>query len=107
MPFAGDRCNDGNKCTEQDTCTGGSCSGKPVTCPAPANQCQISVCDPLTGGCKTENKPDNTSCTLPGAGGLCRADKCIAGQCVAGTEKDCSGFSDDCNEGECDPNSGT
>lgn len=104
---AGDSCDDGDKCTEQDTCAGGTCAGKPKTCPAPADQCQISVCDAATGDCRTENKPDNSSCTLGGgSAGLCRADTCQAGRCMAGPENDCSALNDACNDGKCDPGTG-
>uniref|UniRef100_A0A383V479 Uncharacterized protein n=1 Tax=Tetradesmus obliquus TaxID=3088 RepID=A0A383V479_TETOB len=106
-PKDGASCDDGNKCTNQDTCSGGSCIGKPIVCPAPSNQCQISACDPINGGCINKNKPDNSSCTIGGgSAGLCRSDKCINGQCVAGEDMDCSNLSDDCNEGECDPDTG-
>ncbi|KAF6250059.1 hypothetical protein COO60DRAFT_912295 [Scenedesmus sp. NREL 46B-D3] len=104
----GDSCDDGDKCTEQDTCAGGECAGQPKTCPAPANQCQISVCDAATGDCRTEDKPDNSGCDLEGGSeGLCSADTCQAGQCVAGPEQDCSALNDDCNEGKCDPGTGS
>src|SRR5207247_365741 len=46
----GTSCNDGNSCTQTDTCQGGSCTGSnPVTC-TPSDQCHIAgVCDPATG----------------------------------------------------------
>ncbi|KAF6252020.1 hypothetical protein COO60DRAFT_1555435 [Scenedesmus sp. NREL 46B-D3] len=103
----GGTCDDGDKCTQQDTCAGGECAGQPKTCPAPDNQCQISVCDAATGDCRTEDKPDNSSCVLGGgSAGLCRPDTCQAGQCMAGPEKDCSALNDACNDYECDPNRG-
>src|SRR5581483_11098336 len=46
----GTSCNDGNACTQTDTCQSGSCVGSnPVTCLA-ADQCHTGgTCDPSTG----------------------------------------------------------
>ncbi|WIA24026.1 hypothetical protein OEZ85_013645 [Tetradesmus obliquus] len=103
----GGKCDDGLKCTVNDTCTGGSCSGTPKACPAPTNQCKMAVCDPGSGGCITENKPNGTSCISLTAAGQCTTDTCQGGVCVRGPDKNCTAFDDDCNEGWCNPDSGS
>lgn len=48
----GATCDDGNPCTQTDTCQGGTCvGGNPVPCP-PADACHgPGTCDPSTGQC--------------------------------------------------------
>src|SRR5262249_4026555 len=48
----GTSCNDGNACTQSDTCQAGVCTGaNPVTCSA-LDQCHdAGTCDPATGTC--------------------------------------------------------
>jgi len=43
----GERCDDGNLCTEEDVCTAAKCAGKPKTVTCSAGQ----TCDPKTGAC--------------------------------------------------------
>jgi hypothetical protein len=71
----GTACDDGNKCTMVDMCTGGTCKGgSPVTCAVP--ECQ--TCNPASGVCGAANEGmkchDGLNCT-----GM---EKCMAGQCV-------------------------
>ena len=68
-------CNDGNPCTQQDTCQGGICVGaNPVICPAPAGQdCMRGVCLPATGSCGIVQKLDGAPCP----GGVCIAGGCF------------------------------
>src|SRR5205823_12085381 len=53
----GAACNDGNACTQTDTCQGGVCTGtNPVTCAA-ADQCHdAGTCHPATGRCSSPAK---------------------------------------------------
>jgi RHS repeat-associated protein len=55
----GTGCNDGNACTQSDTCVGGVCTGsKTVVCTA-SDQCHVAgACDPSTGTCSNPPMPD-------------------------------------------------
>ena len=54
----GTACNDGNACTQTDTCQAGACTGaNPVVCTAP-DQCHVAgTCNPATGVCSNPNEP--------------------------------------------------
>jgi RHS repeat-associated protein len=81
-------CSDGNSCTQTDQCQAGACTGtNPVVCAA-ANDCQLAgTCNPATGACSNNAKPDATACT----GGIaCPANNvCEAGACGTGTDGVC------------------
>jgi hypothetical protein len=68
-------CDDGDPCTQTDTCQNGTCVGSnPVDC-TPASECQVRACDPVSGACTAAvNKPPNTPCN----GG---EDVCCGGTC--------------------------
>ncbi len=109
-------CDDGNACTQTDTCVSGECIGSdPVIC-TPLDQCHVAgVCDTATGACSNPNAPDGTACD---DGDNCTEDECVNGACV-GTLPECppnqevdpvtclcvcedvslcaAGFDDDCN----------
>src|SRR5262249_35827168 len=55
----GTRCNDGNACTQSDTCQAGACVGaNPITC-QPSDACHAAgTCDPSTGMCSNPAKPE-------------------------------------------------
>jgi hypothetical protein len=91
-------CNDGNACTQTDTCQYGNCVGSnPVQCTG-ANQCK--TCAPATGLC-TVLKPDGTSCS---DGNPCTlGDHCWFGYCVPTSYYQCGG-PNQCKT--CDPASG-
>src|SRR5205823_4768750 len=75
-------CNDGNLCTQSDTCQGGTCTGaNPVACPAP-DQCHTAgACDPATGLCSNPSKLDGAGCD---DGDACtQSDTCQGGTCTA------------------------
>ena len=78
----GTPCDDGDRCTQRDTCQAGVCTGAdPMSCEA-GDQCRAaSVCDPSTGLCgERAPLPDNTPCD---DGALCtQRDTCQAGACV-------------------------
>jgi uncharacterized repeat protein (TIGR01451 family) len=85
---AGSSCNDGNACTQTDTCQAGVCTGaNPVVCTA-LDQCHdVGVCDPTTGTCSNPAKLNGTICE---DGLFCTVgDTCQAGVCT-GSARDCS-----------------
>jgi hypothetical protein len=64
-------CDDGNACTQSDTCQNGVCVGaNPVECIA--DICQQSACNPSTGLCMTWPLSDQTPCP----DGVCKAGGC-------------------------------
>ena len=101
----GAACDDGNACTQADTCHRGVCTGgDPVACTA-ADQCHVAgTCDPTTGRCTEPAKPDGTHCD---DGNACtRTDTCQAGVCSGTSAVTCSP-SDACHDaGTCDPATG-
>ncbi len=73
-------CNDGNACTQTDTCQAGVCTGaNPVVCTA-SDQCHdAGVCDPADGVCSNPTKTDGATCN---DGDACtQTDTCQAGAC--------------------------
>jgi hypothetical protein len=83
----GTGCDDGDDCTQTDTCQNGSCvGGTAVVCPA-ADECHDpGTCDPATGDCSNPNKTNGTACT----DGFC---------CGGGCKECCS--DQDCPSGYC------
>jgi RHS repeat-associated protein len=85
----GEICNDGNACTQADTCQAGVCiAGNPITC-GPMDQChEVGTCDPLSGVCSNVAKPNGTACN---DGNACtQGDACQNGSCVSSTAAACS-----------------
>src|SRR5439155_833371 len=79
----GTACDDGNGCTQTDTCQGGACVGtNPGVCAA-SDQCHAAgTCNPATGACSNPAKTDGAPCN---DGNACtQTDTCQAGAC-AGT----------------------
>ena len=101
----GTPCDDGNACSQTDTCHVGVCAGgNPVIC-QPPDQCHTAgTCDPTTGVCSTPTKPDGTSCD---DGNACtQTDTCRSGLC-AGTNPVVCSASDQCHDaGSCNPTTG-
>ena len=101
----GTACNDGNACTQSDSCQAGVCTGSnPVVCGA-SDQCHdAGVCDPATGACSNPSKADGTACN---DGDACtQSDSCQAGVCTGSNPVVC-GASDQCHDaGVCDPATG-
>jgi hypothetical protein len=75
-------CNDGDACTQTDTCQSGACTGaSPVSCMA-LDECHVAgVCDSGTGTCSNPTAADGTPCT----GGECQAGACTPFPQVVGT----------------------
>ena len=104
----GSACNDGNACTQTDTCQAGVCTGgNPVVCAAP-DQCHTAgVCNSATGICSNPAKSDGVSCNADN--NACTVDTCQAGICTAGAPKDCStdpAYNDQCHIGVCNTTTG-
>jgi hypothetical protein len=100
----GTACNDGDACTQTDTCQAGVCTGSnPVTCTA-QDQCHVAgTCNPSTGTCSNPAKPNGSACN---DGDACtQTDTCQAGACVGGNPVVCA--ADQCRQaGTCDPQTG-
>ena len=99
-PSAPGPCDDGNPCTEGDSCDGGVCAGgPPKPCP-PGVDCQSGACDPETGDCVYAALPDGTSCS---DGDACtEPDECLDGGCASGGPASCDdGIA--CTADHCDP----
>jgi hypothetical protein len=79
----GTGCNDGNACTQSDTCQSGVCVGaNPVVC-SPSDQCHnAGVCNTGTGLCSNPAKPDATPCN--DANACTSGETCTAGICGGG-----------------------
>jgi hypothetical protein len=89
-------CDDGNGCTQTDTCQADICVGSnPVVCTA-SDQCHVAgTCAPATGQCSNPVAPDGTSCN---DGDTCtQSDVCQTGSCV-GTNL-CPTDKDQCKNG--------
>jgi cysteine-rich repeat protein len=101
----GTACNDGNTCTQSDTCVAGVCVGAdPVVCVA-LDQCHdAGVCDTGTGVCSTPAKADGAACNDSNA--CTQSDTCEAGVCLGASPVLCSAL-DQCHvSGSCDPATG-
>src|SRR5262249_14892364 len=95
----GTACNDGNACTQTDTCQIGTCvASNPVVCSG-VNQCR--TCYPAPGPCPV-NKPAGPAC-IPG-NACTQTDTCQIGTCVGSNPVVCSGVNQ-CRT--CDPAAGT
>jgi hypothetical protein len=96
-------CDDGDLCTDNDTCASGVCQGTNVDCSGLDGMCQTGVCDGGSGACVAQLADNGASCN---DGDLCTSgDECVNGVCEGGAI-DCSGLDDACNVGTCDEKSG-
>jgi hypothetical protein len=102
----GATCDDGNKCTQTDTCTTGVCNGgNQVVCSA-LDQCHaVGVCDTSKGTCSNPAKIDGTACD---DGNKCTtSDGCVAGTCTGTKPVTCSAPLTCYTLGVCDPQTGS
>ena len=93
-------CSDGDACTGEDTCVAGVCTGGPALDCDDANLCTDDSCDPGLGCVHEHNQvecDDENLCTV--------GDKCEAGACMPGPEKDCDD-SNSCTEDLCEAEAG-
>lgn len=98
-------CNDGNLCTQTDTCQQGNCVGEdPIVCAA-LDQCHVpGICDPATGVCSNPEAQQGTACE---DGDLCTLeDSCAQGACASGQVMNCKDTNqctaDYCQQGQCE-----
>src|SRR5439155_11523384 len=85
----GTACNDGNACTQTDTCQNGTCTGSsPVVCTA-LDQCHVAgTCDTATGLCSNPNASNGTACS---DGNACtQTDTCQNGTCTGSSPVVCT-----------------
>jgi VCBS repeat protein/FG-GAP repeat protein len=96
---AGTSCDDGDACTQVDTCQSGACVGAtPVLCAA-IDPCHAAgICDPATGVCSDPAQADGVACTDSDACTV--ADTCQAGVCLSGSPLVCNG-GESCVAGAC------
>jgi len=98
-------CDDGDMCTQTDSCTAGACTGgNPITCTA-SDQCHdMGTCDPTTGLCSDPAKADGDACD---DGDMCtQTDSCQAGVCNGAMPVTCMA-QDECHDaGMCDSTNG-
>ncbi|WP_433928223.1 kelch repeat-containing protein [Sorangium cellulosum] len=104
--LTGTPCDDGDACTQTDTCQAGRCNGPDRIQCAPSGPCQLSgTCNPLNGACSYPHQPDGELCD---DGDACtEASTCKRGVCVSsGPAKTCPA-QDSCHgDGTCDPRDG-
>jgi hypothetical protein len=104
--LTGNPCDDGDACTQTDTCQYGECAGfNPVKCPEPAAQCQVGgTCDPYTGQCSSIVLLSDIPCD---DGDACtQTDTCENGQCVGSNPVTCPPGNQCQRAGTCDPYTG-
>ena len=95
-------CDDGTKCTDNDTCANGACLGKSVNCDDD-NPCTDDSCDQVKGCQNAANTApcnDSDACT--------DFDQCASAQCLGKPKdvaKDCSD-DNSCTDDGCDKASG-
>src|SRR5204863_20492 len=97
----GTACNDGNSCTQSDSCQVGVCVGaNPVVCVA-LDQCHVGgSCDPATGLCSNPAAENGTACN--DANSCTQSDSCQLGACVGANPVVCAAV-DQCHvAGSCD-----
>ena len=101
---AGTACDDGNACTQTDTCQGWTCGGSnPVQCTA-SDQCHnAGTCNIATGTCSNPQKTNGTSCNDVNA--CTQTDTCQSGICTGGNPVVCTP-SDQCHTSVCSPANG-
>jgi len=83
-PTAG-TCDDGDKCTQLDTCQGGGCKGKPLdikTACDDGNNCTTDSCD-KGKGCQNKALADGKKCD--DSNDCTVSDQCKSGKCAGGT----------------------
>jgi hypothetical protein len=91
-------CDDGNECTDFDTCQSGTCvSGAPLDCSSLTNACRLGTCDSATGLCFGLPRNEGGAC-----GPFCTVGAvCNGGACSGGTPRDCSAGVPECQMGSC------
>src|SRR4029078_348007 len=91
----GTTCDDGNPCTEHDTCNNGACVGQPKDCSGKSDACNDGVCQSSTGDCIKKPKQNGTACSDNDS--CTTGDSCQQGVCTPKAAVDCSTKDDECN----------
>jgi hypothetical protein len=101
----GTTCNDGNGCTQTDTCQSGTCLGtNPVVC-VPSDACHnAGTCGPVTGVCSNPAKTNGTACSDGSACTL--SDTCQSGVCTGSSNVICAAINNCHQAGTCNPANG-
>jgi parallel beta-helix repeat protein len=101
----GSACNDGNACTQTDTCQNGFCVGvNPIVCTA-IDQCHAAgLCNPANGVCSNVTKANGTTCN--DANACTQTDTCQAGVCTGANPVVCTAIDQCHSAGTCAPGSG-
>jgi hypothetical protein len=90
-------CDDGNACTTNDVCGGGTCHGGPPVSCDDGNPCTDDSCNPASGCVHVNNThpcDDLNVCTTN--------DTCSGGTCHGGAPRDCND-NNVCTTDSCDP----
>jgi hypothetical protein len=91
----GGPCEDGDLCTEGDTCDAGICRPGPALDCGDDTECrQAGTCDSTTGLCTSTSESDGTTCTVASGEGACVDGSCTVEACDDGFA-DCNGDADD------------
>jgi hypothetical protein len=104
----GSSCIAEDPCTTNAICQNGQCLGAPKDCSAtPVADCEVAVCDPMQAGACVPII-GNVGLPCDDSGDLCMVQKVCdaAGACVGGVPKNCSAFTNGCNNGVCEPATG-
>lgn len=93
-------CDDGDLCTQTDSCQAGICTGtSPVVCPMPDQCHDLGTCSPATGMCSNPPKANGMSCT---DGNSCtQTDTCQSGTCMGANPVVCAAADECHNIGTC------
>ena len=95
-------CNGAMEC-DMDTCVCELVPDSVVECEPHDNPCMYNDCDPATGECLADAKPEGAGCDDDNP--CTDGDSCAAGACVPGGPLDC-GDDDPCTDDSCDPDTG-
>ncbi|MEO7592544.1 MAG: hypothetical protein ABI134_15110 [Byssovorax sp.] len=97
---AGSSCEDGDACTQGETCASTACGGGQAISCDDMNPCTDDACDPAKGCTHTDNTTpcdDGDACTT--------SDVCAAGACKPGTATPCDD-QNSCTDDACNPATG-
>ena len=95
----------GDLCQVNAVCQNSLCVGTPKDCFfSPTGECNVATCNPATGKCEGMPDPAKNGQICYQSGDPCMVQKtCSNGDCIGGVPKNCSIFTNGCNNGLCDP----